>query len=196
MDDRVVEVSKYIAVPLTQGQYAIIDIDDYERVSQYKWHAQYDKGIKSYYARRVIKKNNDTITLNMSNFILKYKNENGNSIDHKNRDSLDNTRENLAVRTRGQQMINRRKRKHSKRQDLPPGITFREDGNRYRVILTAGGNKIHKSFVVKKGEDIKQAEERAIMFREKMILELPIYRVALNVKPITLSDLLHCHNDK
>ena len=27
-------------IPLTQGQVALIDDDDYEWASQYKWHAQ------------------------------------------------------------------------------------------------------------------------------------------------------------
>lgn len=194
MDDRVVEVLKYIAVPLTQGQFAIIDIDDYERVSQYKWYAYYDKTTNSFYARRRKTKKNGHI--NMSNFILDYYYANGVSIDHKNRETLDNSRENIALRTATQQMINQKKRKDSKRHDLSRGITYRDHGNyaRYIVDMRAGSNNIYKSFYVKKDGDIKQADEQAkqlaIMYREKMIMKLKDYRIALNIRPKTLSDLL------
>ena len=36
-------------IPLTQGQIALVDDEDYERASQYKWHAM-NKGGGKYYA--------------------------------------------------------------------------------------------------------------------------------------------------
>jgi hypothetical protein len=40
-------------IPLTQGMYAIVDAEDYERVSRYKWYAVRDG--RTYYARRTAK---------------------------------------------------------------------------------------------------------------------------------------------
>jgi hypothetical protein len=37
-------------VPLTQGQYAIIDIEDYDNISKYKWHARLSKNNNTYYS--------------------------------------------------------------------------------------------------------------------------------------------------
>ena len=38
-------------IPLTQGQFAIVDDDMYEELSKYKWCAVWDRGTQSFYAR-------------------------------------------------------------------------------------------------------------------------------------------------
>ncbi len=65
-------------------------------------------------------------TLTMANFILDYENDDSHSVDHFNHNTLDNTQTNISIRTFKQQLINRRKYKSVKRQDLPPNITFDE----------------------------------------------------------------------
>ncbi len=39
-------------IPLTHGLYAIVDAEDYEALSKYKWHARLDKRSKNVYAAR------------------------------------------------------------------------------------------------------------------------------------------------
>ena len=42
-------------IPLTQGQSAIVDDCDFERISAHRWYAKWDSGTHSYYAVRASK---------------------------------------------------------------------------------------------------------------------------------------------
>ena len=42
-------------ISLTQGQFALVDDEDYKRVNQYKWYASYSPRTQSFYAARQIK---------------------------------------------------------------------------------------------------------------------------------------------
>ena len=39
-------------ITLTQGQFAIVDDEDFERLTRHKWYALWDTGTRSYYAVR------------------------------------------------------------------------------------------------------------------------------------------------
>lgn len=84
-------------IELTQGYQAIIDDDDYEKVAQYKWHA-----CKSFngnvYAMRWIENTKPRKAMRLSYFVLGLTPQ-GRKIlvDHRNRKTLDNRKENLRV---------------------------------------------------------------------------------------------------
>jgi hypothetical protein len=44
--------SKGVLIPLTQGQYAIVDAEDYERLSRFNWYARWCPYTNSFYAGR------------------------------------------------------------------------------------------------------------------------------------------------
>lgn len=48
----VVEGVECRTVPLTKGQVAIVDLEDYERVAAHLWFAHWNKHINGFYARR------------------------------------------------------------------------------------------------------------------------------------------------
>lgn len=52
-----------IKIPLTQGKFALIDGEDFELISKYKWQTQ--KSGNTYYAITSIYKNNKRTTLRM-----------------------------------------------------------------------------------------------------------------------------------
>ncbi|MHC4336645.1 MAG: AP2 domain-containing protein [Planctomycetota bacterium] len=92
-------------IPLTQGKVALVDDEDYERVSKYKWYTAKVQGF--FYAvtnvrvedgRRRQKK------VIMHRFILGFPNS---FIDHMNHRSLDNRRRNLRPCTGSQNQQNR-----------------------------------------------------------------------------------------
>jgi hypothetical protein len=88
-------------IPLTQGKVAIVDDADYERVSQFKWCAM--KGRNGFYAASHISGNNNRLRL-MHRFILGA--PTGMQVDHKDRNGLNNTRDNLRLATPTQNRAN------------------------------------------------------------------------------------------
>ena len=81
-------------IPLTQGQFAKVDDDNYEELIKYNWSAHYSAFIKNYYCTRsVIDENGKKITLRMHSQILG--DCKGYIVDHINHNPLDNRKENL-----------------------------------------------------------------------------------------------------
>lgn len=84
-------------IKLTQGQYAIVDEKDFERVSKHKWYAQ--RSNCGFYAGTNIRVAPGRIkafkTVKMSRFIVGAKE--GEIVDHIDHDTLDNSNDNLRI---------------------------------------------------------------------------------------------------
>lgn len=89
--------SAVAVVPLTKGYITIIDAEDWQRISKYKWHATRCKG--HIYARS---KSAD------SKYLHRFINNTpkGKETDHANRNTLDNRKCNLRVCTSSQNKRN------------------------------------------------------------------------------------------
>ena len=93
-------------VPLTKGQFAIIDIEDYDIVSKHTWHASFAKCSNSYYAKTNIKIEGKQTSKPMHKLIMNA--PKGFVIDHINGNTLDNRRCNLRVCTQAENSRNRK----------------------------------------------------------------------------------------
>jgi hypothetical protein len=83
-------------IPLTQEKVAVVDADDYKRISQYKWQAKKNSKNHSYfYAIRHVWVNGRRSTIDMQREILNFSHGDGKFADHRNRNGLDNRRDNL-----------------------------------------------------------------------------------------------------
>lgn len=91
-------------IPLTKGLYAVVDDDDYEHLSQWKWHV-ITSGLRRYAARTDHSTGKKRMIL-MHRVITAA--PAGMDVDHRNHDTLDNQRENLRVATRSLNSINQR----------------------------------------------------------------------------------------
>lgn len=89
-------------IELTQGQVAIVDDDDFEDLSLYKWFAKKEGGI-FYAARSYGAKRN---TMKMHIYIMKP--VDGFVIDHINGNGLDNRKSNLRICSHAENMRNRK----------------------------------------------------------------------------------------
>jgi len=87
-------------IKLTRGMVTIVDDEDFEWLNQWKWHAM--KCFYTFYAaRRTTINKEKSIILLMHREILNLKYKDGNITDHKDRNGLNNQRENLRRSTSG-----------------------------------------------------------------------------------------------
>jgi hypothetical protein len=92
------------SIPLTQGMVAIVDDEDYDLVSQFKWFAKRWK--YGWSAARNLPRtmHGPRKTQRMHRLILMV--PEGFVVDHRDRDGLNNTRLNLRQATKGQNKMN------------------------------------------------------------------------------------------
>lgn len=117
-------------IPLTRGQVAIVDDEDFFRLSQFSWYAR--KSRLTYYANRTIKVNGRNRTIQMHREVLGLTDSKIYS-DHIDGNGLNNQKSNLRPATCAQNLSNRGR---PSRGNLPyKGIGFdNRYGNWYGVI--------------------------------------------------------------
>lgn len=79
-------------IPLTQGKFAIVDDEDYERLSQHKWFAM--KDTNTFYVARY---DTEFKMIQMHRELLGLKKYEKRIVDHINRNGLDNRKNNLRI---------------------------------------------------------------------------------------------------
>jgi len=114
-------------IPLTQDKFAIVDAEDYERLSRYKWHAS-KKGRCWYAASQRSKKR-----LTMHRVILNA--PRGLVVDHINHNGLDNRRKNLRLCTVAQNNQNSRPHIRLNKLSKYKGVTFDKNRNLFNASI-------------------------------------------------------------
>lgn len=98
-------------ITLTQGKVAIVDDDDFDWLNQVKWFTKITGNGTRSYAARFKRINKRPTTIYMHRAIMTDDLEavglTGKEVDHINRNTLDNRRENLRVCTKQQNLANR-----------------------------------------------------------------------------------------
>lgn len=125
-------------IPLTKGQVALVDDEDFERVNAFKWQATWAESIKSFYATHVFP---DRSRVFMHRFIM---NTPPDMIcDHRDHNTLNNQRSNLRNCTWSQNNMNSKVRS-----DNRLGIKgVHKKKTRYNARLQANGKCVlNKSF--------------------------------------------------
>jgi hypothetical protein len=120
-------------IPLSQGQFAIVDDDDFEKINTYKWCIK--KTSHNLYAKRVF----NMKTIDMHRFIMNPKI--GYVIDHINGDGLDNRKENLRICTHSENMKNIKVRKDNT--SGVRGIHWQKKANKWHCQIQYNGKKIY-----------------------------------------------------
>jgi hypothetical protein len=95
-------------IPLTRGRFATVDDGDYEELSRKKWYflKSNRSGSCDGYAARGIRVNGKKCLELMHRALMGA--SIGQEVDHRDRDGLNNTRENLRMATRSENQSNRR----------------------------------------------------------------------------------------
>jgi len=125
-------------IPLTQGQYAIVAPEDYERLNEHKWYAI--KGKHTYYANRLVKKDGKAKHHPMHREILNAPDD--RFVDHENREGLDNRKVNLRLATHAQNNYNSF-RGFNKGTSKYRGVSFDKKAKKWRAVIYYKNQKIH-----------------------------------------------------
>lgn len=158
--------SSYREIPLTKGFVALVDISDYEILSQWKWHAANSKNKPNFYASRKIwigringvKK---MTNVSMHRFILGLADSDKRFGDHINGNTLDNRRCNLRIATPSENNMNSVLRKDNV--SGCRGVFWNKLNRKWRARIAVYGKNIEiGSF---------ESKEEAIAARKKVEIE-------------------------
>jgi hypothetical protein len=115
---------------LGEGEWTILDQQDYYRFGGFKWSFMGNRG-KVYAVRSTRIKKDKIKILPLHREIMKPRK--GFVVDHKNCDSLDNRRANLRLATRAQNSYNRRKIKNATSKYI--GVSFDKQKKKWQVQI-------------------------------------------------------------
>lgn len=113
----------YIVIPLTRNKFTIIDTEDFELVSKYKWNY-----LKIGYASTSVGGRKNKITLYMHRVIMCPCN--GFVVDHINGNKLDNRKANLRLCLQSENSKNRIKSSNRNKTSSYKGVYKRKDGRK------------------------------------------------------------------
>ncbi len=122
-------------IQLTQGKETILDDIDYELVSLFKWQAHKDG--KTFYASSSITVNGVKYHIHLHKLILVVPED--MRVDHRNRNGLDNRRQNLRPCTHAQNLLNRPANKNTSSKHK--NVHWRKDISRWQVSITISQGK-------------------------------------------------------
>ena len=127
-------------IPLTQGKYAIVDPEDYERFGQYRWFAVRSRD--TFYAARSARREKDgrRKSYQMHREIMKI--AEGMVCDHINGDGLDNRKANLREATCAQNNWNRAKSRVISCSKYK-GLAWDRQDRRWEVRISVNGRRIY-----------------------------------------------------
>ncbi|MBW8040446.1 MAG: endonuclease [Planctomycetes bacterium] len=119
-------------IPLTQGKYAIVDPEDYQRISAHKWHALRSKN--TFYAKRAVRvEGRRQVVIKMHREILQV--PDGMLVDHINHNGLDNRNANLRPATSAENNRNRRKSTKRKYHSRFKGVSWNKDQKKWSARI-------------------------------------------------------------
>lgn len=140
-------------VELTQGQWTILDTEDWEKIKEMKWFAKLDVKLNGYYAHHTTKRDSlgNQKTIRMHRLIVGT--DLGDVIDHINGDTLDNRKCNLRMDL--EKRNNQNYRKPSNNTSGFKGVYWFKRTNQWKSQISCNNIKMHLGLF----DDINKAIE-------------------------------------
>jgi hypothetical protein len=149
-------------IPLSKGQVAIVDDDDFERVNQYNWHVLFSRSSGVFYASTKWTINHKRVYVSLHSFILNF--PKGKQIDHINHDPLDNRKCNLRLCTNQQNSFNKGPREYMDgrvKTSLYKGVSWKKRNKKWCAQIMVDGKKKHIGLYKEEKEAAKAYNEFA-----------------------------------
>ena len=147
-------------IPLTQGKYAIVDIEDYKWLMRWKWCARREKNI--FYAARHERffggKKKRRRTIFMHRMILNT--PKGLQSDHENHNGIDNRKCNLRTCNAGENCRNRLPSRRGT--SWYKGVYFKKVLGKFGAQIMLNGKTIHLGYYKSEIEAAKAYDAKAI----------------------------------
>lgn len=162
-------------IPLTQGYYAIVDKDDYEMLSKFKWRVKPSKsGVVYAFRRQYINGGKGKTTpIRMHRFIMNA--DDGQMVDHINGNGLDNRKSNLRFCCNQENAANRKKAHGTSKYK---GVNWHKAAKSWVAQATLNDKKIHLGYY-------KTEEEAALAYNKGAVIVFGEF-ARLNVIPCPL----------
>jgi len=133
----------YRRIGLTQGMWAKVDAEDYERLSRHKWRVCRKKGRQTVYAERTIRKGNGRYSRMLMHRQIMGEVGAGMVVDHANGDGLDNRRANLRAATAAENSWNRR---GGAGRSGYKGVSLSRERRKWRAAIFVKGRRHHLGY--------------------------------------------------
>jgi hypothetical protein len=159
-------------IPLNRGKFVLVDDEDFERLSEYKWYCR--KDYNTFYASRTIYPDGQKskTTLQMHREVLRLTPMDKVSVDHRNRNGLDNQKNNLRIAAGSINQINTKKRKDNTSGFR--GVNWSKPHNKWVARISISGRRISCGTYTDIVNAAKAYDDFALKYRkENAILNFP-----------------------
>jgi len=136
----------------------LIDVEDYNKIKNYRWYAHLDKRTNSFYVRthieRIILLSLHRVILNLTNPKIKG--------DHKDHNTLDNRKQNLRVCTQSENLRNQKLHKNNK--SGYKGIRWRNKNKKWEAYIGLNHKYTHLGSYKNKLDAVLAYNQAAIKY--------------------------------
>jgi hypothetical protein len=129
-------------IPLTQGKYAIVDPEDFERLNKHKWCAV--KSSNTFYAGRTIYVGKKNISIRMHREVIHPPDH--LFVDHINHNGLDNRKANLRPATCAQNNYNKSIIRREIISSKYKGVIWQKEEKKWMVRIGVNGEQKHVGY--------------------------------------------------
>jgi hypothetical protein len=163
-------------IPLTQGQVALVDDDDFGWLSKFRWYAHWAPSTQSFYAERHIPTgltSPSQRTLLMHRVIWEHHNGPipvGLTTDHIDRTSLNDRRSNLRLATRSQQKQNQGL--YGNNTSGFRGVHFLKNSDKWTAYITIDKERIHLGTYASPADAARAYDEAALAYYDPTFAQL------------------------
>lgn len=141
----------------------IIDLEDINKIENYKWRVKKDKKHNTMYCLSDIVINKKHKSLNIHRIIMNCPED--KIIDHIDRNGLNNRKNNLRIVDISTNGKNSRKQKNNK-SNLPTGVYYNEKENCFRVFWSENKKSYGRTLYIKKHGGYRKTKIKAILLRK------------------------------